>query len=251
MADEFDHFRTVCHNALDHSNGKRFRIRLRIVDGQLDVEQAEAHTAESLGQFHRLCVWAASVIEPSNAEERVRQSVGTDIAWIDAVEIVRLDDKSVAVPSSDGVAMPIRLYFALWRKRTAIRVDRAEPVIRLGDVENLSWCLDNLKWLRIDVILKWTLRQAQSIRIVQAILCRALLLELGRPWLERQSIFESGACVAAPHQWRPAGWWAVRLRIVKSNPDAGQVRLAVGCSRRRCLEVRLAVRAFRNSRYRV
>src|SRR5262245_23233447 len=147
--------------------------------------------------------------------------------------------------------MPVRLYVSQWRKRTAVRIDRAEPVIRFGDVENLSRCLDNLKWLRIDVILKWTLRQAQSIRIVQAILCRALLLELRRPWLKRQSIFESNARVAAPDQWRPAGWWAVRLGIVKSNPDAGQVRLAVGCSRRGCLEVRLAVRAFRNSWYRV
>src|SRR5262245_57607074 len=181
MADEFDHFRTVCHNALDDSYGKRFRIRLRIVDGQLDVEQAEVHTAESFGQFHRLCIWAASVIEPSNAEERVRQADGTDIAWIDAVEVVRLDYKSVAVPSPDGVAVPIRLYVSLRRKRTAIRIDRSEPVIRFGDVENLSRCLDNLKWLRIDVILKWTLRQAQSVRIVQAILCRALLLELRRP----------------------------------------------------------------------
>src|SRR5215813_5341203 len=246
MANEFDHFRAVCHNALGHSDGKGFRIRLRIVDGQLNIQQSEIHTAESLRQLHRLCIRTASVIEPSNAQERVGEADATDIARIDPVEIIRFDHKRVAVPFADGVAIPIRLYVALRRQRAAVCVDRAETIIRLGDVQNLSRCLDYLKWLRIDVVLKRTLGEAQPVGIVQAILCGALLLEFCRPWLERQSIFESHTRVAAPDERRPTGWWTVRLRIVESNPDTGQVRLAVGCSWRWCFEVRFTVRAFRN-----
>lgn len=114
-----------------------------------------------------------------------------DIVRVDAVEIVRLDHKRVAFPSSDGVTVPIRLRLSLTRQRTAVHVDRAEAVIRLGDVENLSRHPGDLYWLWIDVVFKRTLRQAQPIRIVQAILRSALLLELRGPWLERQPVFES------------------------------------------------------------
>src|SRR5215510_2491784 len=109
------------------------------------------------------------MIEPSGAEKTVGQADGTDIAGIDAVKIIRLDHKGVAFPSPDGVAVPIRLHLSETRKRTAIHVDRAETVIGLGDVQKFSRCLDDFKRLRIDVVLKRTLRKAQPIRIVQAI----------------------------------------------------------------------------------
>src|SRR5215813_14188590 len=98
------------------------------------------------------------MIEPSSAQESVRQARGTDIGGIDTVEIVRLDHKNVALPASDRVPMPIGLHCSLRRKRTAVGVNRAKAVIRLGHVENLSWRLDDLHWLRIDVVLKRTLR---------------------------------------------------------------------------------------------
>src|SRR5215471_2160327 len=167
------------------------------------------------------------------------------------MEVIRLGHKGVAFPPADGVAMPIRHHCSLTRKRTAVHVDRAETVIRLRYVKNLSRRLDDLKWLGIDVVLKRTLGQAQPIRIIQAILCGTHLLELGRPRLEWQPFFESRSRVAAPHQWRPAGGCAVRLGIIKSSPDSRQIGLPVGCSRRRCVEIRLAVRAFRNSWLRI
>src|SRR6185503_14997719 len=73
MADEFDRFRAVCHNLLEDSDGKRPGIRLRIVDGELDVQQSVVHSTESLDQLHRLGIRATPVIEPSCAEVRIRQ----------------------------------------------------------------------------------------------------------------------------------------------------------------------------------
>ena len=162
------------------------------------------------------------------------------------MEIVRFDHESVAIPSCNGVTVPGRSHRTLRRKRTPVHVERAEAVIRLGYVDNLFRCLDDLDWLRIDVVLKRTLRQAQPIRIVQALLRGALLLERRGPWLERQPVFKSRACVAALHERRPVGR-AVRLRTVISNPDAGEVRFAIGRTRCRCVEIRLAVRPFWNS----
>src|SRR6267142_4078234 len=248
MADELDHFRAVCHNLLEDFDSKGPRIRLRVVDSKFDVQQSVVHTPESFGYLHRLCIRAAPVIEPSHAEE---SEVGRrQIVRIDAMEIVGLDDKSVTVPSTNGVTVPIRRDLSRRRKRTAVHVEGAGPVIRLGGVENLSRRLDDLHWLRIDVVLKRTLGQAQPIGIVQALRCGALLLELRRPRLEWQPLFESRARVATRYERRPPGR-GVRVGTVKSNPDAGQVRLAIGRSRRRCVEIRLTVRPFRNSWFRM
>src|SRR6266566_2255209 len=50
---------------------------------------------------------------------------------INAVEIVRLDHKRVAVPSCNGVTVPGRSHRPHGRKRAAVHVERTETVIRL------------------------------------------------------------------------------------------------------------------------
>src|SRR5215467_10675852 len=101
MADELDHFRSVCNDLLEHSDGKGLGICLRIVDGQFDLQYSIVQTPESLGKLHCGCKRAASMIEPSGAEIRVRKSGTTHIIRIDTVEIVRFNNKRVAIPSCD------------------------------------------------------------------------------------------------------------------------------------------------------
>ena len=73
------------------------------------------------------------------------------------------------------------------------------------------------------------------------------VLKFCRPWLERQPAFESRARVATFNLRRAAGWRTVWFGSFKPHPDAGQIRLAIGCSRRRPVQIRLAVRPFRDS----
>src|SRR5262245_13086356 len=49
MADEFDQFRTVRHDALENSNPKRFRIRLGVVDSEFNIQESVVHATESFG----------------------------------------------------------------------------------------------------------------------------------------------------------------------------------------------------------
>src|SRR5262245_8479035 len=49
MADEFDPFRTVRHDALENSNAKRFRIRLGVVDSEFNIQESVVHASESFG----------------------------------------------------------------------------------------------------------------------------------------------------------------------------------------------------------
>src|SRR5207249_808812 len=49
MADEFDHFRAVCHDPLEHSNAERLRICFRVVDSKFDVQHSVIQTTESFG----------------------------------------------------------------------------------------------------------------------------------------------------------------------------------------------------------
>src|SRR6267142_750654 len=86
MADELDHFRTVCHDLLEDFDSKGPRIRLRVVDSKFDVQQSVVHTPESFGYLHRLCIRTAPMIEPSHAEES--EAGRRHIVRIDAVEIV-------------------------------------------------------------------------------------------------------------------------------------------------------------------
>ena len=96
MADEFDHLRAVRHNLLLDSEGKGLRVRLRIVESELDVQSSEVHAPEPLGHPRSVGIRAAPGIEPSIV-----------------VEIIRLDHERVALPSSDGVTVPIRLRLTL------------------------------------------------------------------------------------------------------------------------------------------
>src|SRR5262245_17594431 len=49
MADEFDHFRSVCHDPLKDSHAERLGICLRIVDREFDVQHSVIQTPESFG----------------------------------------------------------------------------------------------------------------------------------------------------------------------------------------------------------
>ena len=96
--------------------------------------------------------------------------------------------------------------------------------------ENLARHLVDLEWLRIDVVLKRTLGQAQPVRIVEAFFRGAALLEF------RRQAGTAGRLGIPPPRCRPrraepglAG--AARLGIVKSIRDPGKSGLPSAGSR--------------------
>src|SRR5919204_3927267 len=90
-ADEFDHF-AVDYEALIHANGPRPRVRLRIVDRDVDFEGPERRTPEVLCQLRGVGQRVADDIEPPCVPEPRR-----------------VDDKRIAVPSADRIPVPPRL----------------------------------------------------------------------------------------------------------------------------------------------
>src|SRR5580765_4345394 len=111
VADELDQLR-VGQDLLVDPDGKRLGVRLRIVDGDVDLEPSECRPPETLGEFRLLAVWATADVKPAIARTILRAS-----------EVVGFDDERVALPAADRVAVPLRLRFALLRQRPAVGVD--------------------------------------------------------------------------------------------------------------------------------
>src|SRR5688572_3324557 len=95
VADELDHVR-VHLNLLIHPHSERLRVRLRVVDGDVDFETAETRSTVALGD-HRLI----SQRTPSHIQPAI------------VAEVVGLRQQYVAFPAPDGVAIPPRLRTAL------------------------------------------------------------------------------------------------------------------------------------------
>src|SRR5215470_4196396 len=85
VADELDEL-GVRHDLLVDANRERFRVRLRIVNRDVDLEPAEGGPVESFREFGLLAVRTAADVEPA-----VARSV------FGAAQVVRLDDERVAV----------------------------------------------------------------------------------------------------------------------------------------------------------
>src|SRR4029434_329750 len=78
--------------------GPRPRVRFRIVDADDELHAAEIDPSEALGQLQRFSVRMAAVIEPAAL-----------------LETSGLDDKGVALPTGNRVAVPggIRIHWHL------------------------------------------------------------------------------------------------------------------------------------------
>ena len=147
-----------------------------------------------------------------------------------AAEIIRLDHERVALPSSDGVTVPVRLRLTLRRERPAVGVDRAKAVVRLVDDENLSRRLNDLSAAADPGGIEADLGGGTAHPgCLPSELCGALLLELRRPRLERQPFFESRPGVAERRQRRPPGGLAARSPL--SPPISSRCRTNPACHR--------------------
>ena len=91
---------TICCSTLT-VNGRR--VRFRIVDRDVDLQLAEVHAPEPLGQRQGVGKRIALPVEPS-----VARHIGQR-----AAKVVRRDHERVAIPSADRVAVPVRLRLAL------------------------------------------------------------------------------------------------------------------------------------------
>jgi hypothetical protein len=240
VADEFDQFRAVDHDRLLDSYREGPGIGLGIVNGEVDVQVAEVHAPEPLRQPQRVGERAAVEIQPP---------VGGRVAE-GAAEVVRIDDQRVAVPPADRIAVPVRLRLTLLRQRAAVRVDRANHVVRLVDHDRLVRQLDDLLRLRVQVEHQWALREAEGIRVFEPVPGEAFLHELARPGLIRQPALHAGPEILERRERRLTGRRHARfLRARRPHPDARQVRPAVRRARRRCRHVDLAIRRLRHSRF--
>src|SRR4030095_369239 len=143
VADELDQL-LIGQIALIDPDGPRFRVRLRIVDSYVDLQVPERGAADALSEFRLPAVRAAIDVEPS--------VVGTVVFC--APQIVGFDDKRVAIPTADRVAVPPGLRLALRRKRPAIEIDVAYAVVGLVLDENQLLRLDDLARLRLLVELQ-------------------------------------------------------------------------------------------------
>ena len=151
----------------------------------------------------------------------------------------RVDDKRVALPSTDRVTKPRRL--GILRQRTSVGEHLAEHEADLRFVQQygLGRRLDDLELIdRINS--RNAGRHAEAERVVDVIAPLALRLDAGRP---RRHLH--------------VGWCQVLREIEEetirspSLPDARQVRLAVGQAWRSRIQVRLAIRQPRNAGRRI
>ena len=83
VADELDQL-VVRLDALIDANGPWLRVRLRVLEGEVDLQTAEVRAAEALGELRLLTVGASVDVEPS--------VVGTVLR---APQVVGLDDERV------------------------------------------------------------------------------------------------------------------------------------------------------------
>src|SRR5688572_6166587 len=110
VTDELDQL-LVGHEALIDADRPWFRVCLRIIDRQVDLQVSERRPTDALGEPHLLTVRTAVHVEPAV----VRAVFG-------AAQVVGFDNQRVSLPASDGVPVPPRLRFALRRERAAVQV---------------------------------------------------------------------------------------------------------------------------------
>src|SRR5690606_28989666 len=107
------------------------RVRLRIVDSEVDLQVAERRTPEALDDLRFPRVRAAVHVEPAVERTVLRTA-----------QVIRLDNEIVAFPVAHGVAVPPRLRLALRRQLTAVEIDVAQAVI--------GFVLDQYHLIRMD-----------------------------------------------------------------------------------------------------
>src|SRR5215472_7683282 len=111
VADELDEL-VVRRDLLIDAQRQRFRVRLRIVERDVDFQLAVAGPANALGELRPVGIRAAADVEPPV----IRARLGSP-------QVVRVDDKRVAFPASDRVAVPEWLYAALSGQRTSVGIN--------------------------------------------------------------------------------------------------------------------------------
>src|SRR5438552_8276786 len=147
-ADELDQL-FVRNDLLVHANGEGRRVRLGIVDRDVDAQRSVIRPGVSLGHL-RL----------------VRERTSVDVEPPAVAEVVGVDDERVAFPVTGGVAVPPGLDVAVFRKRTAVGEDLPDAGIALITNDDQIRRLDDLSRLRMDVELHQSHRQAVRVRVV-------------------------------------------------------------------------------------
>ena len=170
VADELDQL-LVGHQPLIDAHRPWLRVRLGILDRQIDLQMAVSRPPDALGELGVAAVRAAVDVHPA--------VVGTIFR---ASKIVGLDDERVPVPSPDGIAIPPRLRLTLRRQRPAVQVDVADAVVRLVlDQDQLFHVVDPAR-LRLLVELQEAHRHAHRVGIVLGLVdVESLLPDLPGP----------------------------------------------------------------------
>ena len=189
-------------------DGPGLRIRLRVVDGNLQIHVAKIFASEAFGHLQRV---------------RDRVSVGIEPGF--AVRSGRLDNQRVAVPVADRISLPVGI--RVFGEGPAIHEDLPEDGARLVEDDDEPRSLNDLPRRCHGIFFGNAGRQAEIVRIVLASGVHVLFVHFGRPGLERDFLQVRGDV----DQVLKAG----------DQPDAAEVRLAIRQSRRFGREVDFTV----------
>jgi hypothetical protein len=208
VAEEFDQLRVGLQDERG-AEGPGFRVRFRIVDGDLQIHVADVEAAESLDHSKGIAVRVGF--------ERIEPPV--------VLESGGLDDKRLSVPAAHGVSEPGRL--GRRRQRTPVGEDLPEghPGLRFVEDRRHPRRLQDLEWpsTEIDAWRSW--RQAIAVRIVDVIAAGTLRLNRCRP-CRHSNVFRLQVLGEIEEQTLGEARIAA-ADATFSGPDARQIGLAV------------------------
>src|SRR5580765_5851740 len=140
---EADELQQLCvdHQQLVQRHRPGAGVRLRIVNGDLDVNRTEPWPPKLLGQLCRVRDHIASKIEP--------QSVA---------QAIRLNDERVAVPMTGRVAVPA--WIGIVWERASVGEDLAIAEVTLVEDDKQPCGLNDLSRVQVSVREQRTQRQA-------------------------------------------------------------------------------------------
>ncbi|MBV8841784.1 MAG: hypothetical protein JO307_03135 [Bryobacterales bacterium] len=179
LANRLEEFR-IGHQLLHYPDGKRFCIRLRVLDRNVDLQRAEVDALEAFHHFPR-------------ARKRAPIHIQPDIV----AKSHRRDRQCVAFPLAHRVAVPPgRKLGTRFRQRLAVRQDLAHVVVGVVHDHNRPVPLHDLFLIGMRVELHQPERPAMCVRVVLAVIRLALVPDLSAPLRVREPFFKARAQVA-------------------------------------------------------
>src|SRR5688572_32508701 len=168
FADELNEF-GIWHDTLVDPDRPWLRVRLWVIDGDVDLESAVVYPAESFSNLGSGCQWCSTNIQP-----------------FAVADVARLNDQRIPFPLSDGIAVPPGFDVGAG-KWPSIHEDLTQTAVGFVNDQDHVGSLNHLSRLWMGMELHESHRQAMRIGVVLAVVRHALLDEFRSPGLDRQT----------------------------------------------------------------